>query len=171
MGRRAALSAMQQKRLMDWIERLKTILSPREYQCLRMQAEGSRIKDIASQLGISDKTVGNLLRRARLKIKGKGPRTRTAAYYRSRIEYYQTKLKELLELDPDAERESRLTASKKKADAFRPDHLDYDSADADWREAFKPIDPQPGSGVLPDSSSTYTDPLQPPPATDSAYQT
>jgi len=53
----------------EWIEAARPLLAPREWQCVRLRAEGFDYTEIAMQLAIRPGTVGSLLHRATEKLR------------------------------------------------------------------------------------------------------
>ncbi len=53
----------------DWIEAARSLLAPREWQCVQLRAEGFDYTEIATELAIRPGTVGSLLHRAAGKLR------------------------------------------------------------------------------------------------------
>jgi RNA polymerase sigma factor (sigma-70 family) len=53
----------------DWVEAARSLLAPREWQCVQLRAEGCDYTEIASELAIRPGTVGTLLHRATEKLR------------------------------------------------------------------------------------------------------
>ncbi len=55
----------------DWLDGVRLVLAPREWQCLQLRAEGFDYTEIAAELSIRPGTVGTLLHRATEKLRSR----------------------------------------------------------------------------------------------------
>ena len=70
------------------IQQIMEKLTPRQQKIIQLRADGYSYKDIAKELGISDRTVEVQLRRARIKCKGFIPKKSYITEGKMNFEYY-----------------------------------------------------------------------------------
>lgn len=63
----------------DWLDAVRSLLAPREWQCLQLRAEGFDYTEIAAELSIRPGTVGALLHRATEKLRSRLQKRGTTA--------------------------------------------------------------------------------------------